>query len=109
MVEALAEEGVVCSPMAKYRRLRDRVLEERILSHEQLHVPDAIAWHDLLLVHDAEYVDAVARGTLALEVQRNRLPDVRHLRSWVGIRQIDLAANSRASAQTIDSAVPNDR
>ena len=56
--------------MAKYRRLRDRVLEERILSHEQLHVPDAIAWHDLLLVHDAEYVDAVARETLALEVQR---------------------------------------
>jgi acetoin utilization deacetylase AcuC-like enzyme len=57
-------------PMVKYRRLRDRILEERVLSPEELHVPEAIPWHDLLLVHDAEYVDAVARGTLAVEVQR---------------------------------------
>src|SRR2546422_1735243 len=46
---------------------------------------------------------------LALQVERNRLPDVGHLGSLPGIRQIDLAANSYAPAQTIDRAVANDR
>ena len=56
--------------MAKYRLLRERLLDERVLSPEDLCVPDAIGWDDLRLVHDAGYVAAVATGTLAPDVQR---------------------------------------
>ena len=51
-------------PMAKYRLLRERIVEEGIVAADDLHVPDAIAWADLRLVHDPAYVDAVATGTL---------------------------------------------
>jgi acetoin utilization deacetylase AcuC-like enzyme len=57
-------------PMAKYRLLRERIVAERILDAGDLHVPDAASWADLLLVHDAAYVDAVATGTLPADVQR---------------------------------------
>ena len=57
-------------PMAKYRLLRERLVDEGILSADDLHVPDPIAWDDLRLVHDAAYVDAVAAGTLPAEAQR---------------------------------------
>ena len=57
-------------PMAKYRLLRERLVEERILSAADLHVPEPIAWDDLLLVHDAGYVSAVANGTLTADAQR---------------------------------------
>jgi acetoin utilization deacetylase AcuC-like enzyme len=57
-------------PMAKYRLLRERLVDEGVLSTDDLHVPDAIAWDDLRLVHDAGYVDAVAAGTLAADAQR---------------------------------------
>ena len=40
-------------PMAKYRLLRERLVEEGILSADDLHVPDPVAWEDLRLVHDA--------------------------------------------------------
>src|SRR5881396_173216 len=52
-------------PMAKYRLLR-----ERIVDPSDLHVPEPADWNDLLLVHDAAYVDAVARGTLPADAQR---------------------------------------
>jgi len=57
-------------PMTKYRLVRERLLDERVLSPADLRVPDAIDWNDLRLVHDAAYVDAVANGTLAPEMQR---------------------------------------
>src|SRR5689334_12039617 len=56
--------------MAKYRRLRERLVEERVLDAADLSVPEAAAWDDLLLVHDAAYVDAVASGTLSADAQR---------------------------------------
>ncbi|OLD19624.1 MAG: histone deacetylase [Acidobacteria bacterium 13_1_40CM_3_65_5] len=57
-------------PMTKYRLVRERLLDEGILSPADLRVPDAIDWNDLRLVHDAAYVDAVANGTIAPEMQR---------------------------------------
>jgi len=57
-------------PMAKYRLVRERLIDERVLLPDDLCVPDAIGWDELRLVHDAEYVDAVATGTIAPEMQR---------------------------------------
>jgi acetoin utilization deacetylase AcuC-like enzyme len=57
-------------PMAKYRLVRERLLAERVLSADDLHIPDPIDWTDLRLVHDTAYVDAVAKGELAHEMQR---------------------------------------
>src|SRR6266550_5768540 len=57
-------------PMAKYRLLRERLLNEGVLAADDLHVPDAIGWDDLRLVHDAAYVAAVESGTLTAEAQR---------------------------------------
>src|SRR5258705_11068930 len=56
--------------MAKYRLLRERIVDDGILSAGDLHVPDAVRWDDLRLVHDAAYVDAVATGTLPADAQR---------------------------------------
>jgi acetoin utilization deacetylase AcuC-like enzyme len=57
-------------PMAKYRLLRERLVDEGVLPSEDLCVPDAVEWADLHLVHDAAYVDAVASGSLPAEAQR---------------------------------------
>src|SRR3954452_19697623 len=57
-------------PMAKYRLLRERLLEERVLDAEDLHLADAASWDHLRLVHDADYVEAVANGTLPPDLQR---------------------------------------
>jgi acetoin utilization deacetylase AcuC-like enzyme len=57
-------------PMAKYRLLRERIVDAGILAAGDLHVPDAVAWDDLRLVHDAAYVDAIAAGTLPADAQR---------------------------------------
>jgi acetoin utilization deacetylase AcuC-like enzyme len=58
------------SPMSKDGLLRERIVDEGIVAPDELHGPDAVAWDDLLLVHDAAYVDAVAGGTLPAEAQR---------------------------------------
>jgi acetoin utilization deacetylase AcuC-like enzyme len=34
-------------PMAKYRLVRERLVEEGVLAPEDLHVPDAVSWDDL--------------------------------------------------------------
>jgi acetoin utilization deacetylase AcuC-like enzyme len=57
-------------PMAKYRLLRERLVDEHLVAADDLHVPDPVGWDELRLVHDAAYVDAVANGTLPAEVQR---------------------------------------
>ena len=57
-------------PMAKYARLRERILAEGIIAAEQLHEAPAAAWEDLGLVHDAAYLEAVATGTVPPDIQR---------------------------------------
>ena len=57
-------------PMAKYSRLRERILAEGIVSPEDLHEAPAASWDHLRLVHDAAYVEAVANGTVAPDIQR---------------------------------------
>lgn len=57
-------------PMAKYSRLRERVAAEGVVSPADLHEAPAASWDELRLVHTAEYVHAVATGTLPPEIQR---------------------------------------
>jgi len=57
-------------PMAKYSRLRERILAEGIVSPDDLHEAPLATIEDLRLVHDAGYVDAVLNGTVAPEIQR---------------------------------------
>jgi acetoin utilization deacetylase AcuC-like enzyme len=57
-------------PMQKYRRLRERLIEERVLSDTDMVVPQPISWQDLRLTHDPAYVKAVATGTLPPAMQR---------------------------------------
>jgi acetoin utilization deacetylase AcuC-like enzyme len=57
-------------PMAKYRRLRERLLAEGIIPASELAVAEPIPWSDVRLVHDREYVEAVRAGTLSAAEQR---------------------------------------
>jgi acetoin utilization deacetylase AcuC-like enzyme len=57
-------------PMAKYRLLRERLVDEGVLLASDLLVPDPVSWDDLLLAHDASYVEAAATGSLPPEMQR---------------------------------------
>jgi len=57
-------------PMAKYSRLRERILAEGIVSADDLHEAPLAAVEDLRLVHEAGYVDAVLNGTVAPDIQR---------------------------------------
>lgn len=56
--------------MAKYARLRERVLAERILGPEDLQEALPASWDDLRLVHTDRYLREVAAGTLPREIQR---------------------------------------
>lgn len=55
-------------PMAKYRLLRDRIADE--LPEVALQVAPAASDQELALVHLADYVAAIAQGTLAPAAQR---------------------------------------
>jgi len=57
-------------PMAKYRALRERLVDERVIDPADLLVPEPAPWATLELVHHAAYVRAVATGTLPAEAQR---------------------------------------
>jgi acetoin utilization deacetylase AcuC-like enzyme len=57
-------------PMAKYRLLREQLIEQRVLAPGDLQVPDPASWTELGLVHDARYIQQVAQGDLAPEAQR---------------------------------------
>jgi acetoin utilization deacetylase AcuC-like enzyme len=62
-------------PIAKYARLRDRVLAEALVPLERLHEPEPVSKRDLLLVHDAAYVGALESGALgAAESRRIGFP-----------------------------------
>jgi acetoin utilization deacetylase AcuC-like enzyme len=57
-------------PMAKYSRLRERILTQRILPPGRLMEAPAASWDDLRLVHTPAYVEAIATGSLARDAQR---------------------------------------
>lgn len=57
-------------PMEKYSRLRARILAERVLPPENLLTPDAATDDQILLAHDAAYLERVKRGTLTDREQR---------------------------------------
>jgi acetoin utilization deacetylase AcuC-like enzyme len=57
-------------PMARYRLLRERLIERGIVSLDDLAVPPAATDDELRLVHDAGYVARVTSGTLADDEQR---------------------------------------
>jgi acetoin utilization deacetylase AcuC-like enzyme len=56
--------------MTKYRRLRERLVDEAVLGPNDLAVAEPAAWEDIRLVHGAEYVHQVAEGTLPADAQR---------------------------------------
>jgi acetoin utilization deacetylase AcuC-like enzyme len=57
-------------PMAKYRRLRERLVEDAVLAERDLCVPDPVSWPDLRLAHDDAYIESVASGSLTPDAQR---------------------------------------
>ena len=57
-------------PMAKYSRLRERILAEGLIAPGDLHEAPLAALDDLRLVHDPGYVDAVTNGTVPHDIQR---------------------------------------
>jgi acetoin utilization deacetylase AcuC-like enzyme len=62
-------------PMAKYSRLRDRVVEGGAVVGAELRVPVAATDEELVRVHDPEYVRRVVAGELdAAEVRRIGFP-----------------------------------
>ena len=56
--------------MAKYSRLRERLLDERILDGSDLHEAPLASSDDLRLAHTPEYVESIVSGTVAPEMQR---------------------------------------
>jgi acetoin utilization deacetylase AcuC-like enzyme len=62
-------------PMSKYTLLRQRVLDEGILSPEDLQIPDAATDVEILRCHEGDYLERVKNGTLsALEIRRIGFP-----------------------------------
>ncbi len=57
-------------PMEKYSRLRARILAEGVLPPQNLLTPDAATDEQILLAHDADYLERVKRGTLTEREQR---------------------------------------
>jgi acetoin utilization deacetylase AcuC-like enzyme len=57
-------------PMEKYRRLRERLVEEGVLRPGDLEEPGAASWDELALVHHPAYLRAVEEGTLPPLAQR---------------------------------------
>src|SRR6476646_8543799 len=57
-------------PMAKYRKLRERVLSDAIIDARSLLEPPAASFEQLTLAHHSAYVDDVFEGRLSAEHQR---------------------------------------
>src|SRR4029453_13728569 len=56
--------------MAKYSRLRERIVAEQIIAAEDLLEAPAASWDDLRLVHTEQYLNDIACGSLPREAQR---------------------------------------
>lgn len=62
-------------PMAKYRRLRDRIVSDPFFDSDALFIPDSVSVEQLYLAHDRDYVDRVIAGELsAAEIKRIGFP-----------------------------------
>lgn len=62
-------------PMPKYSLLRERVVNEGIISPEDLIVPDAATDEQILRAHDADYLERVKTGSLTpKEIRRIGFP-----------------------------------
>jgi acetoin utilization deacetylase AcuC-like enzyme len=62
-------------PIQKYALLRQAVLEAGVLTLDQLHIPDPASDEEILLAHDADYLQRLAAGQLsAREIRRIGLP-----------------------------------
>lgn len=57
-------------PMAKYARLRERLLAAGVVQPDDLREAPAASWDDLRLVHTDAYTAAVETGTLSRDAQR---------------------------------------
>jgi acetoin utilization deacetylase AcuC-like enzyme len=57
-------------PMAKYSRLRQRLLDDRIVATGDLLEAPRASWEQLRLVHTIDYTTAVENGTLSRDSQR---------------------------------------
>ncbi len=57
-------------PMAKYARLRERLLQSGEFTADEFRVPEAASDEQILRVHDANYLERVASGTLSAKEQR---------------------------------------
>lgn len=57
--------GAHVFPMAKYRLIRDRLLEDGLARHDDFVEPKAATAEDALLVHTEEYVGKLLNGTLS--------------------------------------------
>ena len=56
--------------MSKYARLRERIVQENVVDLAELHEALPASWDDLALVHTADYLRDVERGTLPPDTQR---------------------------------------
>lgn len=62
-------------PMAKFSALRDRLVDDGVITDGDIVTPREADWADLLLVHTPRYLDALATGTLTrAEERRMGLP-----------------------------------
>ncbi len=62
-------------PMAKYRRLRDRIISDPIFEQDVLLVPNSATVEQLCLAHDRNYVHRVIAGELSgAEIKRIGFP-----------------------------------
>jgi acetoin utilization deacetylase AcuC-like enzyme len=57
-------------PIAKYARLRERVIADGVVPIDNVHDPARVSLDDLLLVHTADYVDRFTRGALTSDEER---------------------------------------
>jgi acetoin utilization deacetylase AcuC-like enzyme len=57
-------------PMRKYSRLRERLLQERLIAPDNLLVPDAATDAEIFRAHDREYWERVQHGLLTPKEQR---------------------------------------
>jgi len=55
-------------PMAKYKMLRDYLIQEKIISEIELKKSPLASRDLLLLAHTAQYVDSMRDGTVSLEI-----------------------------------------
>jgi acetoin utilization deacetylase AcuC-like enzyme len=67
-------------PAIKYRRVKERLLEEKVIREADLVVPEPATDQDLLLVHTPSYVQKLKSGAFSpVEVMRMEVPYSREL------------------------------